>query len=499
MRTMTTRPAILTLEHLVRGLGGPADQLPISALSQVEIRSAVIDSRLASPGCLFIAMRGERQDGHDFIGHAIDSRTVAIIAEKPPPVPCATVVVASQEIDAFEGWEPGFPLCLIVPDSLAALQQAATYWRRLHDVRVIGITGSVGKTTSKEVIAAVLSKRFRTLKSEGNYNNEIGLPLTLLGLDASHERVVLEMGMYDLGEIAQLAHIALPQVGVVTNVGPTHLERLGTIERIAQAKAELPQALPPAQEGGVAILNTDDEWVMTMASQTQARVFTYGLRTDSDLWADGIESEGLEGIHFCFHHGPETVYARVPMLGRHSVHTALRAAAVGLVEGMAWEEIMRGLHDQSAQLRLVAVSGPAGSTILDDSYNSSPASCIAALNLLDEVGELGDGGRKIAVLGDMYELGNYEVEGHKIVGRRARDVADVLVAVGSLGRILGEEALKAGMPPESVCLVETNAQAIACLRTLIVPGPAGDVILVKGSRGMGMEEIVTALQSGGES
>jgi UDP-N-acetylmuramoyl-tripeptide--D-alanyl-D-alanine ligase len=357
----------------------------------------------------------------------------------------------------------------------------------------------VGKTTSKEVISAVLSRRFRTLKSEGNYNNEIGLPLTLLNLRASHERVVLEMGMYDLGEIAQLAEIALPEVGVVTNVGPTHLERLGTIARIAQAKAELPQALPPAEENGVAILNSDDEWVMAMAGETKARIFTYGLRADSDLWADGIQGEGLEGIRFCLHYGRETVHARVPMLGRHSVHTSLRAASVGLIEGLAWEEIMTGLRDQSAQLRLVAVPGPVGSTILDDSYNSSPASCIAALNLLDELGARGEAGRRIAVLGDMYELGSYEEEGHKVVGRRARDVADVLVAVGSLGRIIGEEALKAGMPADSVCLVETNAQAIECLQSLLLPGPAGDTVLVKGSRGLGMEEIVTALQAAGES
>ena len=212
-----------------------------------------------------------------------------------------------------------------------------------------------------------------------------------------------------------------------------------------------------------------------------------------------IEGEGLEGIHFCLHYGQEAIHARVPMLGRHSVHTALRAAAAGLVDGLAWEEIMTGLRDQSVQIRLMAVPGPAGSTILDDSYNSSPTSCVAALNLLDELGARGEAGRKIAVLGDMYELGSYELEGHKIVGRRTREVADVLVAVGSLGRIIGEEALKAGMPAGSVCLVETNAEAIECLRTLIVPGPSGDTILVKGSRGMGMEEIVTALQSGGES
>jgi UDP-N-acetylmuramoyl-tripeptide--D-alanyl-D-alanine ligase len=342
----------------------------------------------------------------------------------------------------------------------------------------------------------MLGQRFRTLKSEGNYNNEIGLPLTLLNLTANHERVVLEMGMYDVGEIAQLAEIALPTVGVVTNVGPTHLERLGTIERIAQAKAELPQALPPAEEGGVAILNADDEWVAAMADQTRARIFTYGLGPGADLYANSIESEGLEGIHFRFHHGQDRIYARVPMLGRHSVHTALRAAAVGLVEDLAWEEIMTGLRAHPPQLRLVVARGPGESTILDDTYNASPASCIAALNLLDELAKHEAGGRKIAVLGGMFELGSYEEEGHKIVGRRSRDVADVLVVVGRLGRLIGEEALEAGMPPGSVYSVETNAEAIDLVRRLIESGPAGDKILVKGSRGLAMEEIVAALEEG---
>jgi UDP-N-acetylmuramoyl-tripeptide--D-alanyl-D-alanine ligase len=485
---MKTKPDRLTLEDLIKALAVAARQLPADLLRRVEIRSAVIDSRLASPGCLFIALRGEHHDGHDFVAEAIDKGAVAIIAEREPAAQCTTLAAGE--------WQPGLPLCVVVPDSLASLQQAAAYWRRQHDVRIIGITGSVGKTTSKEVIAAVLDQRYRTLKNEGNYNNEIGLPLTILNLTGSHERVVLEMGMYDLGEIAQLADISLPQVGVVTNVGPSHLERLGTMERIAQAKAELVQALPPAGEGGVAVLNADDEWVMAMAEQTPARVFTYGLNPGADLWADDIQGEGLEGIYFRFHYGPETLYARVPMLGRHSVHTALRAAAVGLLEGLGWEEIMAGLRDQTAQLRLVAVPGPAGSTLLDDTYNSSPASCIAALNLLDELGELEGRGRKIAVLGDMYELGIHEKEGHKLVGRRTRDVADILVAVGHLGRTIGVEALEAGMPAESVHLVETNAQAIDLLRDLIAPSPVGDKILVKGSRGMEMEEIVTALQEG---
>ncbi len=481
------RADVLTLADLIAGLTGD-ERLSTEVMPKarsVQIQKAVIDSRLATPGCLFIALRGEHHDGHDFIPQAVAGGAVAVIAERlPEPNGGYWVVDVGQlQRPTTSAIQP--PVCLIVPDSLAALQQAAAHWRRQHEVRVVGITGSVGKTTSKEAIAAVLRQRYRTLKSEGNYNNEIGLPLTLLHLTASHERVVLEMGMYDLGEIAQLAQIARPQVGVVTNVGPTHLERLGTIERIAQAKAELPQALPSADEGGVAILNADDERVRAMAGQTRARLFTYGLTPAADLWADEIESAGLAGLRFALHHRGETIHVRVPLVGRHSVHTALSAAAVGLVEGLSWEEIVAGLQDPVAQVRLLATPGPAGSILLDDTYNASPASCLAALRLLAELQ-----GRKIAVLGDMYELGSFEKEGHRIVGRHARLVADQLVAVGQLGRIIGEEALQAGMAADAVHLVESNEQAIALLQTLI---QGGDVVLIKGSRGMKMEQIVAAL------
>ncbi|HIP97442.1 MAG TPA: UDP-N-acetylmuramoylalanyl-D-glutamyl-2, 6-diaminopimelate--D-alanyl-D-alanine ligase, partial [Anaerolineae bacterium] len=280
-----------------------------------------------------------------------------------------------------------------------------------------------------------------------------------------------------------LAEIARPIVGVVTNVGPVHLERLGTIERIAQAKSELVQALPA---DGVAILNGDDPYVRPMAKITAARPFFYGLHPDCDLWAGDIQSRGLEGVRFRLHYQGETIHARVPLLGRHSVHTALRATAVGLVEGESWEEIIGGLQN-TVQLRLVVVPGVNGSTLLDDTYNSSPASAIAALNLLDELE-----GRKIAVLGDMLELGSYEEEGHRKVGRRVVDVAAILVAVGPRGRIIGEEALTCGMPTDRVYFAEDNAPAIAWLRTVVAPG---DVILVKGSRGMAMEEIVAALST----
>jgi UDP-N-acetylmuramoyl-tripeptide--D-alanyl-D-alanine ligase len=349
------------------------------------------------------------------------------------------------------------------------------------DVRIIGITGSVGKTTSKELIASVLRQRYCVLKSKSSYNNEIGLPLTLLELNDQHEYVVLEMGTYGLGEISQLTNIARPHVGIVTNVGPVHLERMETIEHIAKAKSELPRALP---SDGIAILNGDDEWVRPMAQKTRARTFFYGLTPECDLWADEVESHGLEGVHFRFHYQGETVYAQVPLLGQHSVHTSLRAAAVGLVEGLSWDEIIRGLHT-GEQLRLLVISGTNGSTLLDDTYNSSPDSAIAALNLLNELD-----GRKIAVLGDMLELGGYEVQGHRRVGRRAMDVVSILITVGELGRLIGQEALHYGMPPDKVIQLNDNEAAITCLKGLI---QQGDMVLVKGSRGMQMEHIVDAL------
>ena len=480
----------LTLRQVIAALAGPDVAISLPETHEVALRSAVIDSRLAGPDSLFIALPGESKHGREFVQNAFEQGAVAAITDSlPPGESCSRLDLTREAPVVSAGWS--LPLCLVVPDSLKALQRAAAYWRRQHSPRVVGITGSVGKTTSKEVIATVLAQEYRVLKSEGNYNNEIGLPLTLLHLTSEHQYVVLEMGMYDLGEITTLAHIAVPHVGVVTDVGPVHLERLGTIERIAQAKAELPRALPTAAEGGVAILNADDHRVRAMAGETEAQVFTYGLSPEADLRASHIESDGLDGIHFQFHYQGETLYARVPLLGRHSVHTALRGAAVGLVEGMAWGEIMAGLRDQSAQLRLVTVPGPGGSTILDDTYNASPASCIAALNLLNELGPPGNGGRRIAVLGDMYELGSYEEEGHRVVGRRAREVADLLVTVGPLGRVMGEEALTAGMPAASVYMLDAKAQAIELLETLV---RTGDLILIKGSRGMEMEEIVVALQ-----
>ena len=471
----------LTISDLVEGLSGLQPLHLERELADSEVVTAVvIDSRQACPGSLFVALRGEHDDGHHYVGDAFERGAMVAIVEEKPDADYWTLDIEQSPIQ-YPVSSIQYPACFIVKDSLKALQQLAAYWRRKHTPRVVGVTGSIGKTTVKEMIGGVLCQRFRTLKSEGNYNSETGLPLTLLKLEPSHQRVVLEMGMYELVEIARLAAIARPHIGVVTNVGPSHLERLGTIERIAQAKAELVEALP---SDGVAILNGDDPLVRQMATRTRADVFYYGLEQTCDLWASQIESQGLEGIRFRLHHGSETIYAKVPMLGRHSVHTALAAAAVGLVEGQSWEEIIDGLRG-AAQLRLVVVPGLRGSTILDDTYNASPASTIAALNLVEELD-----GRKIAVLGDMLELGAYEEEGHQKVGRRALDVVAELVTVGERGRLIAEASLAWGMEPERVSIQVNKEGVVAHLREIVAPG---DIILVKGSRGMKMEEIVAAL------
>jgi UDP-N-acetylmuramoyl-tripeptide--D-alanyl-D-alanine ligase len=472
-----------TVADIIAGLRtGPVTELATGA-EAIAIRSFVIDSREAMPGSAFVALRGERLDGHDFIPAAVAAGAVAILAERVPEGFGGTVLDLTAP--PAGPCEVHAPVCLVVPNSLAALQSAAGHWRSRCPVRVVAITGSVGKTTCKELTAAILRRTFRTLHSKGNYNNEIGLPLTLLQLEPSHQRLVLEMGMYAVGEIRQLAALARPHIGVVTNVGHSHLERLVTVERIAQAKAELPESLPPADEGGVAILNGDDERVLAMRGSTRARVFCFGLSPQSDLWADEIESQGLEGVRFRFRSGRESVRVHLPMLGRHSVHSALAAASVALVDGIGWPDIVAGLAEQSAQLRIVVVPGPAGSTVIEDTYNSSPASALAALNLLSDLA-----GRKVAVLGGMLELGSFTTEGHKLVGRRTREVADQLVTVGALGRLIGEEALTAGMASDAVHMTTDNAEAAALLQQIV---RSDDTVLIKGSRAMHMEEIVAAI------
>lgn len=465
---------MLTLAHFLETF------LPYQATgAEPVVLSVVVDSREVTPGSLFVAFPGDQVDGHDFVSQAFAQGAVAALVQRPLP--------NYPILDIRRGQVPtpvdfGQPVCLLVDNTLVALQQAAKAWRDKLNVRVVGITGSVGKTTTKELTHTVLSQRFSTLKSPGNRNNEIGLPLTLLELRPNHQRAVLEMGMYATGEISLLCELAQPFIGVVTMIGPVHLERVGSMAGIVKAKQELVEALPP---DGFAILNRDDERVMSMVEHTQAHIFTYGLHENADLWATDIHSMGMEGVRFTLTCGREALKVKVPLLGRHNVHTALRAAAVGLVEGLGWDEIVAGLTEMTPQLRLVAVPGPKGSLIIDDTYNSSPDSALAALNLLQELD-----GRKVAVLGDMLELGQVEEASHRLVGRRVADVAQVLVAFGRRGRWIAEEALSVGMSPLRVHLVEDVETAVSLLHDLI---QTKDNILIKGSLGMGMNRIVDAL------
>lgn len=444
-----------------------------------------IDSRKLIPGSLFLALVGEKADGHDYVQDAFNRGASYALIDRPVEEGIRVLDLRSGAALEYEE-EPEAPYCLLVDDALTAFQQVAGAWRNKLDLRVIGITGSVGKSTTKELTTTVLKQRYRTLKNPGNLNNEIGLPMTLWQMGEGHQRAVLEMGFYVPGEIQFLCGLARPSVGVITNIGTVHAERAGTQEEIARGKAELVQSLPPAPEG-TAILNYDDPLVRDMAKVTEAGVFYYGLSPEADLWADHVEGLGLDGIRFRLHYRDENLHLKVPLIGRHSVHTALRAAAVGLVEGLSWEEIIRGLRSEHTQLRLVAVRSTSGAMILDDTYNASPKSMLADLNLLEEMV-----GRKIAVLGDMLELGPYQEQGHLKVGIRAAEVSDVLVTVGELGQLIARAAAESGFEQKNIHTFLSCEKATDFLKGFLTEK---DVVLVKGSRGMRMDKIVTALET----
>jgi UDP-N-acetylmuramoyl-tripeptide--D-alanyl-D-alanine ligase len=425
---------------------------------------ASMDSRETLEGDLFFALRGERSDGHDFVGQAIAAGARGAVFEQALELP--------ENARSFH-----------VRNSLEALQRLAAWWRHRHGVRVVGVTGSVGKTTAKELIAAVLEHKCSVLKSQANLNTEIGIPLTLLQLREQHQLAVLEMAMYQRGDIALLAQIAAPEVGVVTNVGPVHLERVGYMGAIIAAKAELVEALP---KDGLAVLNGDDYRVAGLASRTRARVIYYGTSHQCQVRAEDIRSRGLEGVNFRLvtENGTVDVNCRLP--GRHHAYPALAAAAVALNEGMTLAEVAAALADARPDLRLTQRAGPNGSIIIDDSYNASPASMLAALDLLGELR-----GRRIALLGEMRELGAATAEGNRLVGTRAAEHCDVLYIAGEEARSIGLAAQDAGM--REVRFIDNPEEASAALQGEL---RKGDYLLIKASRAVGLESVAEALVTG---
>ncbi|NMA11559.1 MAG: UDP-N-acetylmuramoyl-tripeptide--D-alanyl-D-alanine ligase [Chloroflexi bacterium] len=446
---------------------------------------AKIDSRHVISGSLFVAIPGENTDGHDYISEAFRRGAFAALVEKdlPEHFTCLDFRSTVKEI-VLPNPLPPFPFCIQVDNTVVALQKIATLHRDLLDLKTIGITGTVGKSTTKELVAEVVSQQYHTLKNIGNLNNEIGLPLTLLKAGKGHQLAILEMGFYVSGEIKLLCDIAKPIIGLITNIGTVHAERAGSMEDIANGKAELVEALPA---DGVAILNYDDPYVLAMAQKTKAHVFTYGLDPRANLWADQIESYGLKGIRFCIHLNNENFFVRIPLIGRHSVHTALRACAVGKVLGMSWEQIFIGLNHGDTHLRMAVINTQEGALVIDDTYNASPESMIAALNLLEEIE-----GYKIGILGEMLELGQYDEIGHMKVGAKAAEVCDELIAVGEKARTLVSSAIQTGMKLQRTQWFATVPEVIEYIRKRGFT--QGEVILVKGSRGLQMEQIVEVME-----
>ncbi len=429
------------------------------------------DSRQLSRGDLFVAIAGEQFDGHAFVAAAQESGARGAI-------------VAQDRVEELSGL--GLPL-IGVDDTVQALQRLAAYWRTMFDVTVVGITGSMGKSSAKEVIASVLAQRFSVVRARASFNNEIGMPLTLLEINPDTEIAVLEFGgAYRFGEITELAEIARPTIGVVTNVSHSHLQRMGSLEAIAQTKTELPRALPA---DGTALLNGDDFRVRAMADECPANVVFYGLAPDCAVRAKDVESHGLDGISFTLVMDGEELHLKVPLIGAHSVHMVLAAIGVGRALGMRLDEMLPGFEDSTIQLRLLTVPGINQSTIIDDTYNANPTSCLAALNLLDEL----EASRKVAVFGDILELGDFEDEGHRIVGRRSASVVRQLISVGPKARIITDAALESGLSPDQVIAFDDKETAIEQLPSLI---KSGDFVLVKGSRGVKMEDVVAALRDG---
>jgi UDP-N-acetylmuramoyl-tripeptide--D-alanyl-D-alanine ligase len=452
----------LTADELVALVGGT-----LLARSERPIRGGAVDSRAVEPGNLFVALPGERTDGHAHVGAALGAGAAGVLVARPPD----GVDLAACDATVVQ-----------VADPLLALQAVATAWRTRFDPLVVGITGSIAKTSTKEAVAAVLGAAMPTLKNEGNLNNEIGLPLTVLRLRSTHRAAVLEMGMYVGGEIADLARIGRPEIGIVTAVQPVHLSRIGTIEAVERAKGELVEALPA---DGVAILNADDERVRRMSARTRAEVVTYGFAPDADVRAEQVASRGASGMAFDLVTRSGRRPVTIPTLGRLAVHNGLAAAAVGLAAGLSLDAVADSLAlGWSAPHRGQLVRA-GGLTIVDDSYNASPGSVVAALELLG-----GMPGRRIAVLGEMLELGNEHAAGHERVGAVAAGVVDRLIVVGPGAAGIAAGAADAGMPGDALLTVPDRTAAASALLGDVRDG---DVVLVKASRGIALDLLVDEL------
>ncbi len=429
-----------------------------------EIRGVKTDSRKIEEGDLFIPLKGERFDGHDFILESLNSGAAAALTCKPMgPVPGKTLILVS--------------------DSLKALGDLAAWYRSGFKFPLIGVTGSVGKTGTKDMIAAVLSRKFKVLKNEGNLNNAIGLPLTLFNLDLSLGAAVVEMGMSGLGEISYLTSVARPDTAVITNIGVSHIGKLGSKLNILRAKLEILEGL---KKDGPVMLNGDDHLLYGLKGLLSHRAVFFGTREGVDLRACNIRSMGERGVSFSLWSGGSRWEIRVPVPGAHNVYTALAAIAVGMEFGMSLQEMAEGIAGFSPGSGRMNVYTRGGLKIIDDTYNASPQSAKAAIDVLKEMGR--EGNRTLAILGDMLELGEWAGRVHEELGRYVSERGiDCVIAVGKNAGLIADGAREAGMPQDRVFHFEEKDEALKFLGDFV---KSGDLVLVKGSRGMKMEKIV---------
>jgi alanine racemase len=444
------------------------------------------DSRRVEPGQLFLAIKTAKGDGHDHILEAIKGGATGVLCQAPPD---------------FDG----HPVtCLVVPDTEAALTDWARFVLRRTQIPVVGITGSTGKTSTREAVAAVLGRHFHVFHNPANYSGRFGLPIALGRLTPEHQLAVLEMACDSFDEIAHLSQLTRPQVGIVTAVNHAHLAYLGSLEAIAQEKGRLAESLPRAEEQGLAILNYDDDWVRRMAERTRARVVTFGFNPDADLVASHPRSD-RDGTTLLIHlAGPQgTGYPGYPardgihinLLGGHHAYTALAAIAVGIAYHIPWEEILAALESlRPMPGRLNPLPGQNGCMILDDSYSASPASMLAALKTLDDLAKSEwpyRTIRRIAILGDMGQLGSYEYEGHRQVGQDAAGRADLLITVGERAEQIAQAAREEKrLTADDIIITYSPAEAVRHLEGQLT---ADDIVLVKGDVQARMERAVRML------
>jgi UDP-N-acetylmuramoyl-tripeptide--D-alanyl-D-alanine ligase len=436
----------------------------------MEIKGVSIDSRNIKEGDLFVALRGDRFDGHDFVPEAIKKGAWGALVERS---------ALESRYDSLGGLKNIVP----VEDTLFALQEMSHMHRKKYPIPIVGITGSNGKTTTKEMVAGILKQKGPVLKNEGNLNNHIGVPLTLLKLDARHRAAAVEMGMSAPGEIDLLARLVYPDVAVITNIGPAHLEFLGSLDMVAEAKAEL---LANLKADGTAVLNADDRYYETLRKKFNGRVLSFGIDKRADVGASDI-LQGKDYTDFTLQGDGASARVRLRALGRHNLYNALAAGAAAIAAGMTIEAVKSGLDDFEPVSMRSEVKVVQGRTLLADYYNANPGSVKAALETLVT---LRRGAKSIAVLGDMLELGPAGAEEHRKIGRTAARLGvHAVIALGSLSKHILEGAAEAGMPQENLFSAASHEQAAELLRS---QSQNGDAVLIKGSRGMKMEKILEA-------